>query len=76
MAAAWVKAGLIGLLVIPALLIFPILAPVILFLAVAVFFKEQKRADEIVQQRREEIETELPVLSIPWSRSFVPPVMY
>ena len=51
-AAAWVKAGLIGLLVI--------LAPVILFLAVAVFFKEQKRADEIVQQRREEIETELP----------------
>ena len=59
-AAAWVKAGLIGLLVIPALLIFPILAPVILFLAVAVFFKEQKRADEIVQQRREEIETELP----------------
>ena len=59
-AAAWVKAGMIGLLVIPALLIFPILAPVILFLAVAVFFKEQKRADEIVQQRREEIETELP----------------
>ena len=59
-AAAWVKAGLIGLLVIPALLIFPILAPVVLFLAVAVFFKEQKRADEIVQQRREEIETELP----------------
>ena len=56
-AAAWVKGGLIGL---PALLIFPILAPVILFLAVAVFFKEQKRADEIVQQRREEIETELP----------------
>ncbi len=59
-AAAWVKGGLIGLLVIPALLIFPILAPVVLFLAVAVFFKEQKRADEIVQQRREEIETELP----------------
>uniref|UniRef100_UPI003FF08B8F TRAP transporter large permease subunit n=1 Tax=Gemmiger formicilis TaxID=745368 RepID=UPI003FF08B8F len=49
-----------ALLVIPALLIFPILAPVVLFLAVAVFFKEQKRADEIVQQRREEIETELP----------------
>ena len=60
-AAAWVKAGLIGLLVIPALLIFPILAPVVLFLAVAVFFKEQKRADEIVQQRREEIETELEI---------------
>ena len=53
-AAAWVKAGLI------ALLIFPILAPVIVFLAVAVYFKEQKRADEIVQQRQEEIEAELP----------------
>jgi len=59
-AAAWVKAGLIALLIIPALLIFPILAPVIVFLAVAVYFKEQKRADEIVQQRREEIEAELP----------------
>ena len=54
-AAAWGKAGLIALL-----LIFPILAPVIVFLAVAVYFKEQKRADEIVQQRREEIEAELP----------------
>lgn len=31
-----------------------------MFLAVAVYFKEQKRADEIVQQRREEIEAELP----------------
>lgn len=59
-AVAWVKAGLIALLIIPALLIFPILAPVIVFLAVAVYFKEQKRADEIVQQRREEIEAELP----------------
>lgn len=59
-AAAWVRAGLIALLIIPALLIFPILAPVIVFLAVAVYFKEQKRADEIVQQRREEIEAELP----------------
>ena len=57
-AAAWVKAGLIALLIIPALLIFPILAPVIVFLAVAVYFKEQKRADEIVQQRREEITIE------------------
>ena len=43
-AAAWVKAGLIALLIIPALLIFPILAPVIVFLAVAVYFKEQKRS--------------------------------
>lgn len=59
-AAAWVKAGLVALLIIPVLLIFPIFAPVIIFLAVAVYFKEQKRADEIVQRRREEIENELP----------------
>ncbi len=59
-ASAWVKAGLIALLTIPTLLIFPILTPAIVFLAVAVYFKEQKRADEIVQQHREEIESELP----------------
>lgn len=60
LAKAWVKGGLIALLMIPALLIFPILAPVILFLVVAVFFKEQKQAEEIVQKKREEIEYELP----------------
>ena len=49
-AAAWVKGGLIGLLVIPTLLIFPILAPVILFLAVAVFFKELPRFVNTVEQ--------------------------
>jgi len=59
-AQAWVKAGLIALLIIPILLIFPLLAPVILFLAVAVFFREQRQAEEIVKQRREEIESELP----------------
>lgn len=59
-AKAWVKAMLIGLLIIPLLLIFPLLAPVILFLAIAVYFKEMKQADEIVKVKREEIEYELP----------------
>lgn len=59
-AKAWVKAALVGLLIIPILLIFPLLAPVILFLAIAIYFREMKQADEIVKARREEIEYELP----------------
>jgi len=59
-AKAWVKAALVGLLIIPILLIFPLLAPVILFLAIAIYFREMKQADEIVKERREEIEYELP----------------
>lgn len=59
-ARAWVKSGLIALLIFPLLPIFPILCPVILFLAVAVFFREQQVADEIVRQKRERIEYELP----------------
>lgn len=60
LARAWVKAGLVALLVVPILPVFPILAPVILFLAVAIFFKEQRQAEEIVQGKRAEIEQELP----------------
>jgi Flp pilus assembly protein TadB len=59
-AKAWVKSGLIGCLIIPLLLIFPLLAPVILFLAIAVYFKERRQADEIITKKREEIEYELP----------------
>lgn len=59
-AKAWVKSALIGLLIIPLLLIFPLLVPVILFLAIAVYFREMKQADEIVNVKREEIEYELP----------------
>lgn len=59
-AKAWVKVALVGLLIIPILLIFPLLAPVILFLAIAIYFREMKQADEIVKARREEIEYELP----------------
>jgi len=59
-AKAIVKAGLIFAFVIPCLLFLPILAPVFLFLAVAVFFKEYKAADEIVKKKRDSIESELP----------------
>lgn len=60
LAKAWVKAGLIVLLIIPLLYIFPLLVPVVLFLVVAVFFKELRSAEDGVRQKRERIEYELP----------------
>lgn len=59
-ARAAVKAAMVLLGIIPAMLIFPILAPVIVFLAITVFFKEIKSADEALKKKRDEIEYELP----------------
>jgi len=59
-AKAIVKAGLIALAILPALYIFPILTPVLAFLAITVYFKEIKSADEALRKKREEIEYELP----------------
>lgn len=59
-AKAVVKAGLALALVIPCLALFPILAPVVIFLAVAMFFRDYKAADETVRKKREAIESELP----------------
>src|SRR6056297_3448313 len=59
-ARAWLKAGMMLLFIIPALFIFPMVFPVILFLAVAVYFKEIRSADDAVRKRREDIEFELP----------------
>lgn len=58
-ARAWVKAGLTLLFVIPALLFIPLLFPVVLFLAVAIYFKEIRSAEDAVKERREDIEYEL-----------------
>ena len=60
MASALVKAGLIGLAIIPALIILPLLAPIILFLSIMVYFKEIKKADEALKEKRDRIERELP----------------
>lgn len=60
LARAMVKTSLIfcgGLLFLPIL---PLLFPVFVFLAIAVFFKETRQADEIVRKKREQIEIELP----------------
>lgn len=59
-AYAIVKAGAILLGVIPCLLLFPLLSPVLVFLAVLVYFKEIRKADEQLKAKREQIESELP----------------
>ena len=59
-ARAWVKTGLIATLLIPVMPIIPVLAPVIILLAITVFFRELRLADAILRQKREEIEYELP----------------
>ncbi len=59
-ARAWLKAGMMLLFIIPAIFIFPMVFPVIIFLTVAVYFKEIRSAEEAIRNRREEIEFELP----------------
>jgi len=59
-ARTYVSIALIGVCIIRCLLIFPLLSPVILFLTIMVFFKESRKADELLKEKREEIEYELP----------------
>ena len=59
-AVAVIKSGLIVLGVIPSLIILPLLAPILLFLAVLIYFKEIKKADEKLSVKKEKIEIELP----------------
>lgn len=60
LAYAFVKAGAILLGVIPCLFLFPLLSPVMVLLAVLVYFKESRKADEQLKVKREQIESELP----------------
>ena len=59
-AYAIVKAGAILLCVIPCLVLLPLLSPVLIILAILTYFKETKRADEQLREKREQIEGELP----------------
>lgn len=59
-AKAWVKAGFTMMTILPAFFIFPLIVPVILFLSVAVYFKEIRSAEEAVRKMKEDIEFELP----------------
>lgn len=55
-----VKSILIGILAIPVLFIFPLLSPVILLLAVMMYFKASKGVADKIKGKRRRIEYELP----------------
>jgi hypothetical protein len=59
-AYAITKAGAILLGVIPCLLVLPLISSVLIILAVLTYFKETRRADEQLKEKREQIEGELP----------------
>ena len=59
-AYALVKAGAVMLGVIPCMLLFPLLSPVVMILAVLVYFKEVQKADEKLKEKREQMERDLP----------------
>ena len=61
-AYAFVKSGAILLGIIPCVFLLPLLSPVVVVLAVLVYFKESQKADERLKAKRDEIEGELPRL--------------
>lgn len=58
-AQAIIKALAAGLLALSCLAVFPLISPVVLVLAVLVYFKEYQKAENLMQSKRGEIETEL-----------------
>lgn len=61
-AYAFVKSGAVLLGIIPCVFLLPLLSPVVVVLAVLVYFKESQKADEKLKAKRDEIEGELPRL--------------
>nr|WP_306290175.1 secretion protein F [Pseudoflavonifractor phocaeensis] len=59
-AYALVKAGAVLLAAVPCLFVLPLLAPLLAALAVALYFKESRRAAELVSVQRDAIEADLP----------------
>ena len=55
-----VKSMLIGLMAVPMLFIFPLLAPVVIALAVMMYFKASKGVADKIKEKRRRIEYELP----------------
>lgn len=58
--SAILKSGMIALLIIPCLMILPLIAPILMFLSIIIYFKEIRKADEILKIKKEKIEVELP----------------
>lgn len=61
-AYAIVKSGAVLSAVIPCLFLLPLLSPVVVILAVLLYFKETQKAGERLKAKRDEIERELPRL--------------
>jgi len=61
-ANAIVKATLVGIFAVPVLFIFPLLCPVILFMAFFLYRREVKSVSVRIKSKREKIEYELPRL--------------
>jgi hypothetical protein len=61
-ANAIVKAFLVGIFAVPVLFIFPLLCPVILFMAFFLYHREVKSVSVRIRAKREKIEYELPRL--------------
>ena len=59
-AYAVIKAGAIALLAIPCAFFFPLVIPLFIILAVAIYFKKIGKADEKMREKRDAIERELP----------------
>lgn len=59
MSYAYLKAGIVFLLIIPALFVFPILAIFLALFGVMVYYKEIQKADGMLREKREQIEGEL-----------------
>lgn len=54
-AYALVKSGAVLLGAIPCMFLFPLLVPVVVVLALLLYFKENQKADETLKAKREEI---------------------
>ena len=61
-AYAIVKSGAVLSAAIPCLFLIPLLSPVVVILAVLIYFKETQKVDEHLKAKRDEIERELPRL--------------
>lgn len=55
-----IKPAIILLFMIPCVFVLPILSPILLILAVLVYFKESRKAEETVRKKTDKIEGELP----------------
>lgn len=60
LASCYLKAGLVLLGVIPCLLIFPIFSPLIVIVALMVYFNESGRPSQKAKEKLQEIQSELP----------------